>query len=661
MNNPLNIDFRTLAGWMIVSGCLLPGLRAAAAEESPEPENWPAWRRDGSGIAAESHLPVSWSERQNVLWHTALPGEGNSSPIVWGRRIFLTSALDDGATRLVLCLDADGGRILWKTKFSPITRGVFYTKTGFAAPTAVTDGQQVYAFFGEPGLVALDMRGNVVWTHRLGPFRGPYNVGSSPVLYRDLVIQCCDDHGPSFLVALGRDHGEERWRVERKSSSCGHFGTPLLIWVQGRPQLVVNAPTVVAYDPDTGHELWSCQGMKECVGPSAAFGHGLVYASSGRTGPVMAIDPTGHGDVTETHVRLHLTSGGPYVPTPLVYPHLLVPGDNGKMLFYNSAGKLVLEDRIRDHFTSSPVGGDGKIYWCSERGKTYVIDAAALASGQPSLRMLAVNQLGGTCLATPAIAGGRLFIRTDAALYCIAGTGTAAVVRSAKAPSATFAELQERYERHRADWKIESEARIRLETLEAIAELDDPQVIPFLLHTAIKEPHWDICEEAAKSLGAKGQPAIDSLIELLPDRRPFIRTVAVNELGRLKAVKAVPQLLLVAAHDKEALLRSVALQALGKIGGQQTPCPPEIVAAMLAVLANGDREEAVVRQSALDGLAALKGRVAAERKEVVQTLAAVVHDRNPRLAHSASDMLKTIYHLTPAEMEKIRQAAGGVE
>jgi outer membrane protein assembly factor BamB len=189
---------------------------AVAAADSPDQDNWPAWRRDGSGIAAESHLPVSWSDTQNVLWRTALPGEGNSSPIVWGSRVFLTAALDEGATRLVLCMDAESGRILWKTKFSPTVKGVFYTKTGFAAPTAVSDGQRVYAFFGEPGVVALDMQGNVVWTHRLGPFIGPYNMGSSPVLYKDMVIQCCDDRGPSFMVALGREHGEERWRVKRQ-------------------------------------------------------------------------------------------------------------------------------------------------------------------------------------------------------------------------------------------------------------------------------------------------------------------------------------------------------------------------------------------------------------------------------------------------------------
>src|SRR5208283_1799970 len=117
--------------------------------------------------------------------------------------------------------------------------------------------------------------------------------------------------------------------------------------------------------------------------------------------PVMAIDPRGRGDVTETHVLLHLTSGGPYVPTPLVYPHLMVPGDNGRMLFYNAACELVVEDRVHDHFTSSPVGADGKIYWCSERGKTYVIDAAGLTGKRPSLKLLSVNQLPGVFLATP--------------------------------------------------------------------------------------------------------------------------------------------------------------------------------------------------------------------------------------------------------------------
>jgi len=633
---------------------LLVGPLALAAEHPTDSDHWPAWRGDGSGIAHPQPLPVVWSETENVRWRTELPGEGKSSPIVWGNRVFLTAALDEGATRLVLCLDAQSGKILWKTEFVPEVKTTLYPKTGFAAPTPTTDGQRVYAFFDEPGLVVLDTQGRVVWTRRLGPFKCPYNMATSPVLYKDTVIQCCDHRGPSFLVAMDRSSGEERWRTERVSSGFGHFGTPLLIGVRGRPQLVINGEPVVAYDPDTGQELWSCRGMKECVAPSPAFGHGMVYASSGRTGPVMAIDPSGRGDVTETHVHMHLTSGGPYVPTPLVYPHLLVPGDNGRMLFYSGPDKFAVEDRVRDHFTSSPVAGDGKIYWCSERGKTYVIDAAALESDKPAVRVLAVNQISGVCLATPAIARGCLFIRTDKALVCIARGGSDSVVQSAKDLSGTFAQLRERYEKHQADWKIEPEAQIRLETLEAIAKLDDPEVIPFLLHVAQKEPHWDICEEAAKCLGRKGEPAIESLIVLVPDARPFIRTIAIQELGRMKVAKAVPRLL-AATRDKQPLVRSVSLQALAQIGREQTPCPSEIIAAMLAPLAGPQREEAVVRQSALDGLAALAGGVTAQRQEVVQALVGVMEDENPRLAEKAREILQLVSKTAPAEIDKARQ------
>lgn len=593
-----------------------------------------------------------------MRWRTTLPGEGNSSPIVWDNRVFLTAALNAGQTRLVLCLDADSGQILWQTAVVPEVATTLYPKTGFAAPTPATDGQRVYAFFDEPGLVALDLLGHVVWTRRLGPFDAPYNMGSSPVLYKDLVIQCCDHHGPGFLIALERSRGEPRWRTLRPSSGFGHFGTPLAIQVDGRPQLVVNAEPVVAYAPDTGQELWSCRGMKECVAPSPAFGQGLVYASSGRIGPVMAIDPAGQGDVTETHVRWHLMSGGPYVPTPLVYPHLLVPGDNGRMLFYNAAGGLVADERVRDHFTASPVAADGKIYWCSERGKTYVIDAGPLSGKTPSAGVLAVNQLDGACLATPAIARGCLFIRTTQALYCIAGTGQSGLARSAKPLAGTFAELKERYERHRADWQNEPEAQVRLEALEAIAKLDDPQVIPFLRQTVQQEPHWDICEEAVKSLGRQGQPAVDALLELLPDSRPFVRTSAIQDLGRLRAGKAIPALLL-ATRDKQPLVRSASLQALGEIGREGPPQFLQIIQAMLAALADREREAGVVREAALDGLAALHSKVTTERPAIVRALVGTLSERNPRLAKKAGEILSRVYQAPPAEIEQARHAADG--
>lgn len=599
-------------------------------------DHWPAWRRDGSGVSNEKNLPLEWSETENVVWRAPLPGEGNSSPIIWGNHIFVTAALDEGAKRLVLCLDIRSGKILWKTELLPDAKTLLYPKTGFAAPTPTTDGKRIFAFFDSPGLVALDMQGKVIWKHALGPFKAVYNMGSSTVLYKDMVIQSCDHKGDAFIAAFRQSDGTECWRTPRKSSGCGHFGTPMLIQVQGRPQLVVNGEVVVSYDPDTGKELWSCRGMKVCVGPSTVFGHGLVYASSGRIGPIMGIDPSGHGDVTETHVRMNLTTGGPYVPTPLVYPHLMVPGDNGKMLFYGANHELVVEGQVRDHFSSSPIGGDGKIYWCSERGKTYVIDAAALTATPPAVKVLAVNQIKGVCLASPAVSGGRLFIRTLEALYCIGKDSAPVVAQKTQTLTGTFAELRKRFDDHQAFWQNEKEAQIRLEAVEAIGKLDDPEVIPFLLHVAVKEAHWDICEEAAKCLARKGAPAIDSLLTLVPDSRPFIRTIAINELGRMKVTKAIPGLIK-ALRDKEPLVRSASLQALTKIGLTDTPDFPQIITAMVATLS--PTEEPVVRQSALEGLAALSGKVTTQRREVIEALAAVESGPNPGLAQKARQML----------------------
>ncbi len=650
----VSVNIRLPVVWMALLGPLVAGVCASAAEDRPSSGNWPAWRRDGSGIADDTHLPVVWSENENVLWRTPMTGEGNSSPIVWGKQVFLTASLDDGEKRLVICFNADTGKVLWQTELLPDAASTFYQKTGFASPTPATDGERVYAFFDTPGLVALDMRGKVLWKHSMGAINCPYNMGSSPVLYKDMVLQCCDQKGPAFLLAMDRNTGAERWRAPRKSSTYGHYGTPLVIRVEGRPQVLVNGEPVVAYDPDTGREIWSCHGMKECVAPSPAFGNGLLYASSGRTGPVMAIDPRGHGDVTETRVLLHLTSGGPYVPTPLIYPHLMVPGDNGRMLFYDAACKLVAEDRVADHFTSSPVGADGKIYWCSERGKTYVLDAAALADQKPAVKILSVNPLHRAFLATPAIAGSRLYLRSNEALYCIAETGRARLAHSARVVlSGTFAELQDRYEKHLAVWTNERESQARLETVEAIARLDDPGVVPFLLHTVQKEPHWDICEEAVKSLARKGPSAIDPLTALLADKRPFVRTVACNGLGRLKAAKAVPDLLK-ATHDKEPLVRCAGLQALAEIAHDDKTSIARVAASFTATIADG-KEEAVVKESALDGLATLAAHPGAPREEILRALVAVEGGSNPRLAKKAQTVLSDDCKATPAEIEKATQ------
>ena len=188
-----------------VSSCLVvlaSVIGTVAADDPIGAGNWPAWRRDGTGVSDEKNLPVEWSETANVAWRTPLPGEGNSSPIIWGNRVILTAALDEGAKRLVICLDAQSGKILWKTEIPRDEKTLLYPKTGFAAPTPTTDGKRIFAFFDSPGLVALDMEGRVVWKHALGPFKAPYNFGTSPVLYKDRVIQSCDFKGTAFIAAL---------------------------------------------------------------------------------------------------------------------------------------------------------------------------------------------------------------------------------------------------------------------------------------------------------------------------------------------------------------------------------------------------------------------------------------------------------------------------
>ena len=247
-----------------------------------------------------------------------------------------------------------------------------------------------------------------------------------------------------------------RWRTVRPTSQ--HFATPLLIRSQGVPQIVTNAKIIRAYHADTGELIWSCGEMTPCVTPSPVSSDGLVYVTSGRNGPTVVVDPSGTGDITETHVKVHLASGGPYVPSPLVYPYLMLPSDNGTMRFVDAKGNVVIKERVRDIFSASPVGAAGKIYWLSERGNTYIIDAGRIDSAEPAIEVLATNALKGLFLASPAISEGRIFIRSDKELFCIAeeeteGHPLASPLGSDEDQTAgkNFDQLKELYDQHQAD------------------------------------------------------------------------------------------------------------------------------------------------------------------------------------------------------------------
>jgi len=597
--------------------------------------DWPGWRGDGSGVSGEAGLPVAWDSQHNVVWKTPLPGEGNSSPIVWGERVFLTAWTDGGKKRLVLALDSKDGKILWQRELDAPLAPPTNPKNGYASATPVTDGKRVYAFFDSPGLVGLDLEGKVLWTRPLGPFKSPWNLASSPVLYKGLVIQCCDHEGGGFIAGIDAASGEVRWRTPRKGGLL--FSTPLLINHQGKPQWVMNGTTVVAYDPDTGKELWSARGMTDIFAPSAVYADGLVYATSGRNGPTMAIDPSGSGDVTDTHVKWFLTTGGPYVPSPLVYPCLVLPNDNGTLRFVDATGNVILREQVKGHFTASPVGADGKLYWPSEKGDVYVVDVANVASARPEIRVLAVNSLGENCLASPAIANGRLLLRTAKHLCCIGGGEGAKPLVVAEAGQATFDELEKRYEAHPAE-NAANDVMARVEVAEAMGKLGDPQAIPFLQRAALNDPHWDVSEAAAKALGAYSDKAAPVFLTLLADQRPYLKVLAAENLGRLGCQEAVPALLQ-AARDGNPLVRIASLRGLARVAKVRDGEAQAIVPALARGL---EDKEGTVRQAAIEGLLLVADRVGAARDAVVGRLKACSADPNPRVAEAARQALRTI-------------------
>ena len=608
-----------------------------APAATPAGGNWPAWRGDGSGISGDTNLPVTWTATNNVAWRAPLPGEGSSSPIVWDRRVFLTASTDHGTNRLVICLDAQSGRVLWQRQLAAARVPQTDPKAGYAPATPATDGRRLYVFFDSPGLMAFDMEGTLLWTLPLGPFNSPYNITASPVVFRDRVIQCCDQAGAAFILAADSATGQVLWKTPRKLSY--HYGTPLLLAHGGTWQVVASASTVKAYDFTTGEERWSCAGLSDCVAPSPVAGDdGLVYATSGRNGPSLGIDPGGTGDVTETRVRMQVPSGGPYVPSPLFRSVLVVPADDGVVRLISGRGTVRVAARLRAHFTASPVLAGNTIYWPAESGDTYVLDAGRLGDADAAVRTVAVNPLGEKCLASPAIAGGRLFIRTDRALYCLAGSGRVqASAATRPLVGMGFADLKQRFKAHPAE--DGDDIPVRLAVVDALSELRDAEAVAFLKTIAVDDPHWDVCEAAAKAVADSDTPAtVPALLGLLDDRRDYMKIIAAGGVGRLRAAAAVPALLKGAAH-KNPIVRAARLQALAQIALAPEVDAAPIMTALQPALADKD---GAVRLAAVRGLASLAGRAGIDRAGIAASLQSCASDPNPLVAAAARDALAAL-------------------
>ena len=414
--------------------------------------NWPQWRGpDGSGISTEKNLPIEWTPTKNIKWKTAIDGRGHSSPIVWGNKIFLTTAVegevvpgakavthmnegqvflhpdsvgaDHKHTFKVMALDRNTGKILWETvawQGTPYDNR--HRKSSYASSTPATDGKLVYAFFGTEGLYAYDYNGKLAWKAQLGNLGTVgMGTGTSPILFENLVIVQCDEENgeSSFIVALDKKTGKEVWRTPRKVQVS--WATPILVRTAKRPELITSGTEfVISYDPATGKELWRHKGVESNAIPSPVANSDMVFLVAGFPAKIaMAIKLGGSGDLTGTpNVPWTYAKGTAYVPSPILYgDYLYLTTDRGILTCIDAkTGEVKYEGGripIPATFTASPVAFDGKILMTSEDGDTFIVKAG------PKHEILGTNSVGEAVYASPAIADGRIFIRGEKNLYCI--------------------------------------------------------------------------------------------------------------------------------------------------------------------------------------------------------------------------------------------------
>ena len=420
---------------------------------------WPQFRGPQSiGVVEDPQLPDKWSATENVAWKTDIPGMGWSSPTVWGDYIFLTSVVSSiageapkkglyfGGERkpatdvhrwMVYCIDFKTGKIRWEqeVKKGP-PENPRHLKNSYASETPVTDGERVYAYFGNVGLFCFDMNGKPLWSKKWGPYATRYGWGTaaSPVVYKDRVYIVNDNDTESFMVALNKKTGEQIWRVEREQGT--NWATPY-IWENASRTEIVTPGTkkVRSYDLN-GKPLWEFTGMSSIAIPTPFSRHGLMYIASGYVGdqhrPVYAIKPGASGDISlktgetsNNFIAWYQPQAGPYNPSPIVYgDYYYTLYDRGFFTCHDAKTGKLIYDKVRidpgvNAFTSSPWAFNGKIFCLSEDGDTFVIQAGG------EYKLLGKNSLDEMCMATPAIARGSLIIRTASKLYRITKGGNA--------------------------------------------------------------------------------------------------------------------------------------------------------------------------------------------------------------------------------------------
>jgi outer membrane protein assembly factor BamB len=424
-----------------------------AREAVGVPLNWPSFRGpDGTGVADGTQPPVAWDikEGTNVRWKTPIPGLGHSCPVVWGNRVFVTTAISEDPdpkirignygdvasvndksthTWQVLCLDGDTGAILWtRTAYEGVPKIKRHLKGSQANCTPATDGTHVIACFGSEGMYCYDFAGKLLWKRDLSTLDSSFAIdqeyewgfGNSPLIHEGLAILQCDLSRDSFIAAFNVENGEKVWSTAR--DEIPSWSSPVIWRNAQRVELVTNAAQYArGYDPKTGAELWRLAKKSEVTIPTPVCGKDLLFITSGNRPiqPIFAIRPGASGDISlndqqegNSHIAWSKMRGGPYMPTPILYgPHFYTCSNSGILACYEAeTGKEVYKERISsggDSYTASPVAADGRLYFASEQGQIRIVRAG------PVFELLAVNGLDDYVMATPAISNGTLFVRSQ--------------------------------------------------------------------------------------------------------------------------------------------------------------------------------------------------------------------------------------------------------
>lgn len=410
-------------GWWL---WLICGIIPTGTLSGGELDTWPDFRgQRGDGVSLATGLPLEWSEKQNVRWKTAIPGTGWSSPVILGGQIWVTTAAQEGHSLRAICIAQESGKILHDRELFKIAHPLnVHATNSHASPSPVIEPGRVYVNFGTNGTACLHTAtGQVLWTntelkldHEVGP-------GSSPVLYRNLLILTCDGYDVRFIAALDKGTGKVVWKKPRpgplnKSGTINKaFSTPLLITVNGKDLLVSpSAQQVVAYEPLTGNEAWLVKYPGFSNVPRPIFVGGLVVVCTGFGKPEMwALRPDGQGDVSKSHVAWKYTRQVPAKPSPVaVGDCIYFTADSGLFGCVDArTGRELWRERCGGPYSASPLFADGRLYFSDEKGTTYVL--------QPGTRctVLRENHLEGRFLASPAVVGKALYLRTDTHLYRI--------------------------------------------------------------------------------------------------------------------------------------------------------------------------------------------------------------------------------------------------